>query len=120
MEQLKEIKELGLESDGKDKLIEKFREKAAALKMPESVRRVFDENLAKLQGLEPAVSEELFGMVDSGSFHLRPRGPLVHKTNLCRSLGVTTHPKTTPSHMPKPCSTRPAFSSSLPWASCAE
>jgi Lon-like ATP-dependent protease len=58
MEQLKGIKkELGMESDGKDKLIEKFRERAAGLKMPESVRKVFDEELAKLQGLEPAASE---------------------------------------------------------------
>jgi ATP-dependent Lon protease len=58
MEQLKNIKkELGIESDGKDKLIEKFRERAAALKMPEGVRKVFDEELSKLQGLEPAASE---------------------------------------------------------------
>ena len=27
------------------------------MKMPESVRKVFDEELAKLQGLEPAASE---------------------------------------------------------------
>ncbi|KAI0027543.1 Lon protease C-terminal proteolytic domain-containing protein, partial [Vararia minispora EC-137] len=58
MEQLKNIKkELGIESDGKDKLIEKFRERAASLKMPEGVRKVFDEELSKLQGLEPAASE---------------------------------------------------------------
>ncbi|KAF9440890.1 LON-domain-containing protein, partial [Macrolepiota fuliginosa MF-IS2] len=58
MEQLKGIKkELGMESDGKDKLIEKFRERAKGLKMPEGVRKVFDEELAKLQGLEPAASE---------------------------------------------------------------
>ena len=38
MEQLKGIKkELGMESDGKDKLIEKFKERAAQLKMPEGV-----------------------------------------------------------------------------------
>ena len=46
-----------MESDGKDKLIEKFKERAAALKMPEGVRKVFEEELAKLQGLEPAASE---------------------------------------------------------------
>jgi len=46
-----------MESDGKDKLIEKFKERAAALKMPESVRKVFDEELSKLIGLEPAASE---------------------------------------------------------------
>ncbi|KAG8959118.1 ATP-dependent Lon protease pim1 [Tulasnella sp. 419] len=58
MEQLKGIKkELGMESDGKDKLIEKFRERAAALKMPEQVRKVFDEELNKLSHLEPAASE---------------------------------------------------------------
>ncbi|CAE6488223.1 unnamed protein product [Rhizoctonia solani] len=58
MEQLKGIKkELGMESDGKDKLIEKFRERAASLKMPEGVRKVFEEELNKLQHLEPAASE---------------------------------------------------------------
>ncbi|KAL7279252.1 hypothetical protein ACG7TL_007093 [Trametes sanguinea] len=58
MEQLKNIKkELGMESDGKDKLIEKFKERAAALKMPEAVRKVFDEELNKLMHLEPAASE---------------------------------------------------------------
>ncbi|KAJ3504341.1 hypothetical protein NLJ89_g7984 [Agrocybe chaxingu] len=58
MEQLKGIKkELGMESDGKDKLIEKFRERAANLKMPDGVKKVFEEELAKLQGLEPAASE---------------------------------------------------------------
>ena len=58
MEQLKGIKkELGMESDGKDKLIEKFRERAASLKMPEGVRKVFDEELNKLMHLEPAASE---------------------------------------------------------------
>ncbi|KAF9236288.1 Lon protease C-terminal proteolytic domain-containing protein [Melanogaster broomeanus] len=50
-------KELGMESDGKDKLIEKFKERAALLKMPEGVRKVFDEELNKLMGLEPAASE---------------------------------------------------------------
>jgi len=58
MEQLKGIKrELGIESDGKDKLIEKFKEKAAKLNMPEAVHKVFDEELAKLQSLEQAASE---------------------------------------------------------------
>ncbi len=58
MEQLKGIKkELGMESDGKDKLIEKFKERADSLKMPEGVRKVFEEELAKLQHLEPAASE---------------------------------------------------------------
>ncbi|KAG9104221.1 ATP-dependent Lon protease pim1 [Ceratobasidium sp. 370] len=58
MEQLKGIKkELGMESDGKDKLIEKLRERANALKMPDGVRKVFEEELNKLQHLEPAASE---------------------------------------------------------------
>ena len=58
MEQLKGIKkELGMESDGKEKLIEKFRERAAQLKMPEAVQKVFDEELNKLSHLEPAASE---------------------------------------------------------------
>ncbi|KAG5645102.1 hypothetical protein DXG03_006916 [Asterophora parasitica] len=58
MEQLKGIKkELGMESDGKDKLIEKFRERAKELKMPDIVRKVFDEELNKLASLEPAASE---------------------------------------------------------------
>jgi Lon-like ATP-dependent protease len=58
MEQLKGIKkELGLESDGKDKMVEKFKEKAQALNMPEPVRKVFDEEISKLQHLEPAASE---------------------------------------------------------------
>ena len=58
MEQLKGIKkELGMESDGKDKLIEKLKARAAQLAMPELVKRVFDEELAKLAHLEPAASE---------------------------------------------------------------
>jgi Lon-like ATP-dependent protease len=44
MEQLKGIKkELGLESDGKDKLVEGFKEKANKLAMPSVVKKVFDE-----------------------------------------------------------------------------
>ncbi|XAO21517.1 ATP-dependent protease La [Cryptococcus bacillisporus CA1280] len=58
MEQLKGIKkELGMESDGKDKLVEGFKEKASKLAMPEGVRKVFDEELNKLVHLEPAASE---------------------------------------------------------------
>ncbi|TGO58016.1 hypothetical protein BOTNAR_0189g00180 [Botryotinia narcissicola] len=58
MEQLKGIRrELGIESDGKDKLVEKFKEKAAKLAMPEVVRKVFDEEINKLAHLEPAASE---------------------------------------------------------------
>ena len=58
MEQMKGIRrELGLESDGKDKLVEKFREKANKLAMPEQVKKVFDEEINKLAHLEPAASE---------------------------------------------------------------
>ncbi|KAJ3101497.1 ATP-dependent Lon protease pim1 [Phlyctochytrium planicorne] len=58
MEQLKGIKkELGMESDGKERLVEKFRARAAELKMPEAVRVVFDEEINKLQHLEPNASE---------------------------------------------------------------
>ncbi|KIV89412.1 ATP-dependent protease La [Exophiala mesophila] len=58
MEQMKGIRrELGLESDGKDKLVEKFRERAQKLAMPEAVKKVFDEELNKLAHLEPAASE---------------------------------------------------------------
>ncbi|KAI8324024.1 ATP-dependent protease La [Martensiomyces pterosporus] len=58
MEQLKGIKrELGLESDGKDKLIEQFKAKAETLQMPADVKKVFDEEVSKLAHLEPAASE---------------------------------------------------------------
>ncbi|KAL9619690.1 MAG: hypothetical protein Q9160_005710 [Pyrenula sp. 1 TL-2023] len=58
MEQMKGIKrELGIESDGRDKLVEKFKEKASKLAMPEAVSKVFDEEINKLAHLEPAASE---------------------------------------------------------------
>ncbi|KAK6340765.1 ATP-dependent Lon protease pim1 [Orbilia brochopaga] len=58
MEQMKGIRrELGIESDGKDKLIEKFKEKASKLAMPEAVKKVFDEELNKLSHLEAVASE---------------------------------------------------------------
>ncbi|TGJ88288.1 hypothetical protein E0Z10_g410 [Xylaria hypoxylon] len=58
MEQMKGIRrELGIESDGKDKLVETFKEKANKLAMPEAVRKVFDEEINKLAHLEPAASE---------------------------------------------------------------
>ncbi|KAJ9122309.1 ATP-dependent Lon protease pim1 [Naganishia vaughanmartiniae] len=58
MEQLKGIKkELGMESDGKDKLVERFKEKANKLAMPDGVKKVFDEEINKLMHLEPAASE---------------------------------------------------------------
>ena len=58
MEQLKGIKkELGMDSDGKDKLVEGFKEKAGKLAMPEGVKHVFDEEINKLMHLEPAASE---------------------------------------------------------------
>ncbi|KAL4968597.1 endopeptidase La [Aspergillus stella-maris] len=58
MEQMKGIKrELGIESDGKEKLVEKFKEKGEKLAMPEAVKKVFDEELNKLAHLEQAASE---------------------------------------------------------------
>ncbi|KAI9678351.1 MAG: ATP-dependent Lon protease pim1 [Caeruleum heppii] len=58
MEQMKGIRrELGIESDGKDRLVEKFKEKAEKLAMPEAVKKVFEEELNKLAHLEPAASE---------------------------------------------------------------
>jgi Lon-like ATP-dependent protease len=58
MEQMKGIRrELGIESDGKDKLVEKFKEKADQLAMPDAVKKVFDEEINKLAHLEPAASE---------------------------------------------------------------
>lgn len=57
-EQMKGIRrELGIESDGKDRLVEKFKEKADKLAMPEAVRKVFDDEINKLAHLEPAASE---------------------------------------------------------------
>ncbi|TIB86338.1 ATP-dependent protease La [Wallemia mellicola] len=58
MEQLKGIKrELGLESDGKDKMLEKFKSKSSSLAIPEPVRKVIDEEISKLSTLEQASSE---------------------------------------------------------------
>ena len=58
MEQMKGIRrELGIESDGKDKLVDKFKEKADSLAMPEPVKKTFEEELNKLAHLEPAASE---------------------------------------------------------------
>ncbi len=58
MEQMKGIRrELGIESDGKDKMVEKFKEKGNKLAMPEPVKKVFEEELNKLAHLEPAASE---------------------------------------------------------------
>ncbi|KAK7521321.1 lon protease-like protein [Phyllosticta citriasiana] len=58
MEQMRGIRrELGLETDGKDKLVEKFKDKASKLAMPEAVKKVFDEEVNKLAHLEPAASE---------------------------------------------------------------
>ncbi|KAI0279541.1 ATP-dependent protease La domain-containing protein, partial [Russula brevipes] len=88
MEQLKGIKkELGMESDGKDKLIEKLKTRAAQLAMPEPVKRVFDEELAKLAHLEPAASEANV-----------TRNYLDWLTQI---PWVSTHPRTTRLHMPR-------------------
>lgn len=58
MEQMKGIRrELGIESDGKEKLVEQFKERADNLAMPEATRKVFDDEINKLAHLEPAASE---------------------------------------------------------------
>jgi len=58
MEQLKLIKkELGLERDDKEALTAKFAERIADVQMPEEARKVIDEELLKLQSLEPTSSE---------------------------------------------------------------
>ncbi len=57
-EQLKSIKkELGLEADSKEKLVQQFTQRAASISFPEGVKKVFDEELAKLAVLEPAGAE---------------------------------------------------------------
>ena len=57
-EQLKSIKkELGIETDSKEKLIQQFTERASAINFPDHVKKVFDEELSKLSTLEPAGAE---------------------------------------------------------------
>lgn len=57
-EQLKVIKrELGLETDSKEKLIDAFQERAKQCQMPSGVKTVFDEEISKLSVLEPAGGE---------------------------------------------------------------
>ena len=61
MEQLKGIKaELGID-DGRDKLIQSFKDKAAKLQMPENVAKVFNDEITKLNTLETSMSE--YGVV---------------------------------------------------------
>ncbi|KAK9906845.1 hypothetical protein WJX75_009027 [Coccomyxa subellipsoidea] len=60
MEQLRSIKkELGLEKDDKSALIQRFEERIEPHKdkIPEDVRRVIEDEMAKLSGLEQASSE---------------------------------------------------------------
>ena len=57
-EQLKVIKrELGLEADTKDKLIETFKQRIEKLTLPAVVEKVYQEEISKLQVLEPNGSE---------------------------------------------------------------
>ncbi|AET40573.1 ATP-dependent Lon protease PIM1 Ecym_6190 [Eremothecium cymbalariae DBVPG len=61
MEQLKGIKkELGID-DGREKLISIFKERVEKLTLPETVKRVFDEEINKLATLETSMSE--FGVI---------------------------------------------------------
>lgn len=58
MEQMKGIRrELGIESDGRDKMVEMFRGKGSKLAMPNTIKKIFDEELSKLAHLETAASE---------------------------------------------------------------
>ena len=70
MEQLKSIKkELGIEKDDKTALVQKFKERIGMVEgdakkegtggivLPEAARKVIEEELTKLEGLEPASSE---------------------------------------------------------------
>lgn len=55
MERMKLLRrELGMDGDSKDKLVDQLRQKADSLAMPEGVRKVFDEELGKLQAYESA------------------------------------------------------------------
>ncbi|RMH52521.1 MAG: endopeptidase La, partial [Zetaproteobacteria bacterium] len=57
-EQLREIKrELGLESDPKKELCNKLRARAKKLRLTEEAARVFDEEMQKLEALEPSMPE---------------------------------------------------------------
>ncbi|CAL9733564.1 lon protease homolog, mitochondrial [Monosporozyma servazzii] len=61
MEQLKGIKrELGID-DGRDKLIETYKERISKLQLPNSVQKVFDDEIMKLSTLESSMSE--FGVI---------------------------------------------------------
>ncbi|EOD08243.1 ATP-dependent protease La [Emiliania huxleyi CCMP1516] len=58
MEQLKQIKkELGLERDDKDALLQKFADRIKELNVPEEASKVIDEEMAKIGTLESASSE---------------------------------------------------------------
>lgn len=60
MEQLKGIKkELGIDGaeGGKDKLVESLKKKSTEIQLPVEVKKVFDEELSKLQTLEASASE---------------------------------------------------------------
>ena len=61
MEQLKGIKrELGID-DGRDKLIETYKQRISKLRLPEAVQKVFDDEIMKLSTLETSMSE--FGVI---------------------------------------------------------
>lgn len=61
MEQLKGIKrELGID-DGRDKLIDTYKERVKSLTLPDSVQKIFDDEITKLSTLETSMSE--FGVI---------------------------------------------------------
>jgi Lon-like ATP-dependent protease len=58
MQHMKGIqRELGLESDGREKLLEQFTAKAKELAMPKAVKTVFEEEMQKFKNLEAAAME---------------------------------------------------------------
>merc|ERR1719231_1357916 len=58
MEQYKQIKkELGLEKDDKEALLNKFKDRLTELSVPEEAQKVIDEELEKLSSLETNSSE---------------------------------------------------------------
>jgi Lon-like ATP-dependent protease len=58
MEHIKGIqKELGMEGDGREKLVDIFKDRAKSSKMPKAVATVFDEELRKFKTLDPSAIE---------------------------------------------------------------
>lgn len=112
MEQMKGIKrELGIESDGKEKLVEKFKEKAAKLAMPEQVRKVFDEVCQSLASALRCVCAHTLdrkspSLPTWNPPHLSSMSPGTILTGSRKSLGARGQLRTTPLRMHRRFSTR--------------